>query len=81
MGNIETIKECEFLEFYNSRTYTANCFIDDGSLNKNYNSFKKTGVIATIFEDHWDKTYSDNKELIDKFHPNASSEVQKIIDC
>ena len=35
MENIETIKESEFLDFYNSRTYNANCFNDDGSLNKN----------------------------------------------
>ena len=47
MENIETINE--FLEFYNSRTYSANCFNEDGSLNKNYNSFKSTGVIASIF--------------------------------
>lgn len=81
MENIETIKECEFLDFYNSRTYSANCFNEDGSLNKNYNSFKSTGVIASIFEDHWNNTYLDNKELIDKFRPNATIEVQKIIDC
>lgn len=55
MEDIETIKECEFLNFYNSRTYTANCFNEDSSLNKNYNSFKSTGVIATIFEEHWKK--------------------------
>lgn len=53
MESIETINENDFFEFYNSRTYTANCFNDDGSLNKNYNSFKTTGVIASIFEDHW----------------------------
>ena len=81
MENIETIKECEFLDFYNSRTYTANCFNEDGSLNKNYNSFKSTGVIATIFEEHWEKTYFDNKLLIDTYRPNAAIEVQKIIDC
>lgn len=52
MENIETINESEFLDFYNKRTYTANCFNEDGSLNKNYNSFKSTGVIASIFEDH-----------------------------
>ena len=28
-----------------------------------------------------DKTYSDNKELIDNYRPNATTEVQKIIDC
>ena len=81
MENIETIKECEFLEFYNNRSYTANCFNDDGSLNKNYNSFKSTGIIAQIFEEHWDSTYSSNKLLIDKFRPNAPSEIKKIIDC
>ena len=81
MENIETISEREFLDFYNSRSYTANCFNSDGSLNKNYNSFKCTGIIATIFEEHWEKTYLDNKKVIDKFRPNAPFEVQKIIDC
>lgn len=81
MKSVETINENDFLEFYNSRTYTANCFNEDGSLNKNYNSFKATGVIASIFEDHWAKTYADNKDIIDKYRPNADIEIQKIIDC
>ena len=81
MENSETIKECDFLNFYNNRLYNANCFNTDGSLNKNYNSFKSTGIIASIFEDHWDKTYLDNKPIIDKYRPNATIEVQKIIDC
>lgn len=59
----------------------ANMFKYDGSFNPNYNSFKKTGTIASIFEDHWDDTYSNNKDLIDKYRPNAQSEVRKIIDC
>lgn len=81
MEKIENIKECEFLNFYNDRTYIANCFNDNGSLNKNYNSFKSTGIIASIFEDHWNNTYLTNKELIDTYRPNATIEVQKIIDC
>ena len=81
MENIETIKECEFLEYYNSRTFNANCFNEDGSLNKHYNSFKSTGVIASIFEDHWESTYITNKDIIDKNRPNAVLEIQKIIDC
>ena len=81
MENIETIKECEFLEFYNSRSFSANCFNPDGSLNKNYNSFKSTGLIASIFEDHWEKTYLENKSLIDNYRPNATIEIPKIIDC
>ena len=81
MKNFETIKEYEFLEFYNSRTFNANCFNDDGSLNKNFNSFKSTGIIASIFKDHWENTYLKHKSIIDKFRPNASLEIQKIIDC
>ena len=81
MKNIETIKEYEFLEFYNSRTFNANCFNDDGSLNKNYNSFKSTGIIASIFEDHWEYTYLENKSIINKYRPNAPQEIKKIIDC
>ena len=81
MKNVETINENDFLGFYNSRTYNANCFNDDGSLNKNYNSFKTTGVIASIFEDHWDSTYKANKSTIDIFRPNADNEIHKIIDC
>lgn len=81
MENIETIKESNFLDFYNSRTFSANCFNQDGSLNKNYNSFKSTGVIASIFDEHWDSTYLDNKNIIDKFRPNATVEIKKIIDC
>ena len=75
------IDESEFLDFYNSRSFNANCFNDDGSLNKNYNSKKVTGTIAQIFEDHWDNFYSSNKTLIDKYRPNANKEVHKIIDC
>ena len=80
MKSVETINENDFLEFYNSRTYNANCFNDDGSLNKNYNSFKTTGIISSIFEDHWDSTYQSNKSDIDKFRPNANKEIHKIID-
>ena len=58
---MKNIKECGFLEFYNNRSFNANCFNNNGSLNKNYNSFKSTGVIASIFEDHLEKTYLENK--------------------
>lgn len=75
------IRESEFLDFYNSRSFNANCFNSDGSLNKNYNSKKVTGTIAQIFEDHWDSFYSSNKRTIDKYRPNANKEVRKIIDC
>ncbi len=70
-----------FKEFYLPRIYDENMFLKDGSLNPNYNSFKKTGIIANIFEDHWESFYSKNKDLVDKYRPNAPLEIQKIIDC
>ena len=81
MENRDVIKECEFLEFYNNRSYNANCFNLDGSLNKNYNSFKKTGLIATIFEDHWDSFLISHREIVEVYRPNADIEIHKIIDC
>lgn len=75
------IKESEFLDFYNSRSFNANCFNSDGSLNKNYNSQKNTGTIANIFEEHWDPFYSSNKDIVDKYRPNSYKEIRKVIDC
>ena len=56
-------------------------FYSDGSLNPKYNSFKKTGTIAQIFDDHWDSVYFKFKDIIDFYRPNADSEINKIIDC
>lgn len=81
MNKISIIDEKDFLNFYNSRTFNADCFNFDGSLNKYYNSFKSTGLIASIFQDFWIDVYSKNHDIIDLYRPNASTEVQKIIDC
>ena len=70
-----------FKDYFLDNYCNDNIFNEDGSLNKNYNSFKKTGVIASIFEDHWHSVYSKFKSVIDKFRPNANIEVNKIIDC
>lgn len=56
-------------------------FKEDGSINHNYNSFKKTGLIALIFEEWWDCVYYKHKEQIDRCRTNAPVEIQKIIDC
>ena len=61
--------------------YDENMFHSDGSVNPNYNSFKKTGIIAQIFEDHWNYVYFNNKNIIDLYRPNANKEINKIIDC
>lgn len=75
------IKENEFLNYFNNRTFDSNMFKQDGSLNKNYNSFKKTGTIAQIFEDHWDTLEPSLAVNINKYRPYADKEVRKIIDC
>ena len=75
------IEETEFLNYFNNRTFDDNMFNQDGSLNKNYNSFKKTGIIAKIFEDHWDTLEPSLALTIDKYRPYAHKEVRKIIDC
>lgn len=71
----------EFRDYILDNSYNENMFNPDGSLNANYNSFKKTGLISEIFEDHWDEFYILNKDKVDKYRPNANTEINKIIDC
>ena len=75
------ISEQEFIEFMLEKNYNENMFNKDGTLNKNYNSFKVTGVISTILEDHSDEFFNKYGEQVDKYRPNAYTEIQKIIDC
>lgn len=71
----------EFKEFYLKNSYDENMFKKDGSINPEYNSKKKTGVIAQIFEDHWFNLNSHTKQSILKYKPNAEKEINKIINC
>lgn len=71
----------QFKDYYLNHNYNDNMFNLDGSLNRNYNSSKKTGTIANIFEDHWNSIPFDEKQEILKYRPNADIEIQKIIDC
>ena len=71
----------EFKEHYLKNNYNENMFKSDGSINPKYNSSKKTGMLAQIFEDHWDYVYQKHKDGIDRNRPNAPKEIQKIIDC
>lgn len=73
---LETLKN-----YFLNHSYNENMFKSDGTINPDYNSNKKTGIIAKIFEDHWDNYHKENKSIVDKFRPNANKEVQKIIDC
>ena len=71
----------EFKEFFLDNNYNDNMFNPVGTLNKDYNSFKRTGTIAQIFEDHWNNIPFSEKQIILKYRPNADDEVKKIIDC
>lgn len=71
----------EFKDIYLKNNYNENMFKKDGSINPQYNSKRKTGLIAQIFEDHWFNLPIDIKHSILKFKPNANKEINKIIDC
>ena len=71
----------EFKEFYLKNNYNENMFKSDGSINPEYNSKKNTGLIAKIFEEHWDNIPADIKASILKYKPNADKEIKKIINC
>lgn len=70
-----------FKEYLLPNTYDENMFNSDGNINPKYNSLKRTGLIAQIFEEHWNEFYNENKELVDKYRSNAPSEIEKIIKC
>lgn len=48
---------------------------------ENNSNHKSTGIIAKIFEDHWDVYYSKYKNTIDLKRNNVDKEVHKIINC
>lgn len=71
----------KYYNFFLEHQHDENMFDSNGNINPNYNSFKKTGVIAKIFEEHWEVVYHNNKEKIDLYRPNAYKEIMKIINC
>ena len=57
-------------------------FDDDGYIiTENSYNYKSTGVIAKVFEDHWNDYYTKYKSTLDILRPNALKEVHKVIDC
>ena len=36
----------------------------------------KKGIIAQIFDEHWEEVYSNNKDIIDKMRPNADTKIR-----
>lgn len=79
--NCVCVSQSEFINYINDHNYNENMFTLDGKINQEYNNFKNTGLIAQIFDDHFEKYYLLNKEIIDKYRPNAYDEITKIINC
>lgn len=77
----EAISLDTFKEVFLDHEYNENMFLENGKINPNYNSHKKTGLIAQILEDHWDSVYQKHNISIDEYRPNAKKEIQKVIDC
>lgn len=75
------VSEDNFINSFLDSYYDENMFKSDGTLNKNHNSFKKTGLISKIFEDHWYTLPIETKNTIKEYRPNADKEIKKIIDC
>ena len=60
-------------EYYLNNDYDENMF-ESGYLNPNYNSFKKTGTLSKIFEDHGNEFYRLHKGGINRNKTNAPIE-------
>ena len=59
-----------------------NMFDSNGNIiMENKVNHKTTGIIAEIFENHWNELYKVKKDKIDAIRPNAPVEIQKVIDC
>lgn len=78
---MENVSINEFKDIYLKNNYNENMFRKDGSINPDYNSYKKTGTIAQIIEDHIEELSDEDIEIINKNRPNALKELKKVIDC
>lgn len=78
---MENVSIDEFKNIYLNNNYNENMFREDGSINPDYNSFKKTGIIAKIIEEHLNELSDKDIEIINKYRLNALKELQKVIDC
>ena len=71
----------DFKSYCINHSYNDNMFNTDGSINPNYNSNKKTGLISQILEDGWSSMPIKDKNNILKYRPNADIKINKVIDC
>lgn len=71
----------QFKDYFLDHEFDENMFTNDGHINPDYNSSKKTGLIAKILEDNWDDFYRANKDLVDTYRQNAPIEIEKLINC
>lgn len=72
----------QFNSWAKTNIIDENKFDDNGFIiMENSKNYKSTGIIAKIFNDHWDTFYSNCKNTLSIDRPNADKEVHKMIDC
>lgn len=72
----------QFNDWAKNHVVDDNKFDQDGFIiMENDFDYKSTGIIASIFEDHWDNYYNKYNEVINLKRPNADKEIRKVIDC
>ena len=77
--DLEHMNITQFNSWAKNNIVDENMFDDDGFIMMdNDTNYKSTGIIASIFNDHWNSYYSKYHSTIDKKRPNAPTEVQKI---
>ena len=72
----------QFNSWAKTNIVDENKFDDNGFIiMENSKNYKSTGVIAKIFNDHWNEFYSNCKNTLSLYRPNANKEVHKMINC
>lgn len=80
--NMEHMNITQFNTWAKKNIVDENKFDDNGFIiMENDNNYKSTGIIAKIFNDHWDEFYSNCKNTLSIERPNADKEVKKMINC
>lgn len=72
----------QFNSWAKTNIVDENKFDDNGFIiMDNDKNYKSTGIIAKIFNDHWENYYSIYHKRLNEIRLNADKEVKKVIDC
>ena len=72
----------QFNSWAKTNIVDENKFDEDGFIiMENAKNYKSTGIIAKIFNDHWDDYYSRYHKRLNEIRANSDKEVKKVINC